>query len=153
MLGVDLGDRTGWATIDIFPNKGFTLRHGVWQHKPTRFDSASVRYDRFERNLRSELALGVTHCAFEVVHRHLGTAAAHVYGGYLATLQRVCDDMRVPLEGYAVGTIKKFATGNGAAKKPEMIRAANEFAQANIEDDNEADAVCIARLHWVNCSD
>jgi|GEM_PF-5559580 len=36
--------------------------------------------------------------------------------------------------------LKKFATGNGRAKKPQMIRAAATLLGVNTTDDNIADA-------------
>jgi Holliday junction resolvasome RuvABC endonuclease subunit len=49
----------------------------------------------------------------------------------------------VPLN---IGTIKKFATGSGHAKKPQMIAAAERFFGLTGLDDNEADAVFIEAL-------
>lgn len=40
--------------------------------------------------------------------------------------------------------IKKFATGNGAAKKPQMIAAAQNYG-CRTTDDNVADAFHVAR--------
>lgn len=70
--------------------------------------------------------------------------AQQVYGGFLATLQAFCEHHGIEYEGYAVGTIKKQWTGNGAAKKPDMIKRCRDLG-FNVEDDNEADA--IALLH------
>jgi len=41
-------------------------------------------------------------------------------------------------------TLKKWATGNGRAKKPDMIRAAATHYGVETEDDNVADAVLLA---------
>lgn len=39
--------------------------------------------------------------------------------------------------------MKKFATGNGRAEKPDMVNAANLLSKRPVIDDNEADAILI----------
>jgi Holliday junction resolvasome RuvABC endonuclease subunit len=51
----------------------------------------------------------------------------------------------LPYEGVSVGTIKKFATGNGNASKLAMV-AAMEGRGHKPHDENEADA--LALLYW-----
>ena len=82
---------------------------------------------------------------FEEVRRHVGTDAAHVYGGLMATLTAWCELRGIPYRGVPVGTIKKHATGKGNAGKPEMIAAAKARGLSPA-DDNEADA--LALLFW-----
>ena len=47
----------------------------------------------------------------------LGTDAAHVYGGFLATLTSWCEQRAIAYQGVPVGTIKRFITGKGNADK------------------------------------
>lgn len=82
---------------------------------------------------------------FEEVRRHVGTDAAHVYGGFVATLTAWCENNQIPYEGIPVGTIKKAATGRGNASKEEMIQAMRAKGH-NPKDDNEADALAILHL-------
>ena len=87
---------------------------------------------------------------YEDVRRHLGTDAAHVYGGYLATLQAFCCEKNIKLVPVSVGTIKKHWTGKGNANKYEMIKEARKRGFQPI-DDNEADALAIldyAKTHF-----
>lgn len=42
--------------------------------------------------------------------------------------------------------LKQFATGNGRAKKPEMVSACNKILNLNIKDHNEADALLLSEL-------
>ncbi len=79
------------------------------------------------------------------MRRHAGTDAAHIYGGFLATLTAWCERESVAYQGVPVRTIKRFATGKGNAPKDAMIAAvrARGFSPA---DDNEADAIAI--LLW-----
>lgn len=88
---------------------------------------------------------------FEEVRRHLGVDAAHIYGGCLATITSVCEEWRVPYQGVPVGTVKKLATGKGNADKAAMIEAARRrWPDANIRDDNEADARWIAECGFAS---
>ena len=82
---------------------------------------------------------------FEEVRRHVGTDAAHIYGGLMATLTTWAELRDVPYQGVPVGTIKRHATGKGNAAKEAMIAAARARGY-NPADDNEADAIAI--LHW-----
>jgi Holliday junction resolvasome RuvABC endonuclease subunit len=106
-----------------------------------------MRYLRFERWLTETLSItgGIDAVYFEEVRRHAGTDAAHVFGGFLATLSAWCEQHGIAYEGVPVGTIKRFATGKGNADKAAMIAAMRErgFEPA---DDNEADAIAI--LLW-----
>ena len=79
------------------------------------------------------------------MRRHVGTDAAHVYGGLLATLTAWAETAGVAYQGVPVGTIKRHATGKGNANKDAMMAAARArgFSPA---DDNEADAIAI--LLW-----
>lgn len=79
----------------------------------------------------------------------MGTDAAHVFGGLLATLTSWAELNSIPYEGVPVGTIKRFATGRGNADKAAVIAAmqARGFRPA---DDNEADA--LALLLWATSS-
>ncbi len=63
----------------------------------------------------------------------------------MAMLQVWCDSKGLPYEGVPVGTIKKFATGNGNASKLAMVAAMKERGHKP-QDDNEADA--LALLYW-----
>jgi Holliday junction resolvasome RuvABC endonuclease subunit len=82
---------------------------------------------------------------FEEVRRHIGTDAAHVFGGLLATLTAWCETQGIPYQGVPVGTWKRHACGKGNADKQAVIAAMRQrgFAPA---DDNEADAIAI--LLW-----
>ncbi len=88
---------------------------------------------------------GLAAIYFEEVRRHLGTDAAHIYGGLLATLSAWCEEQGIAYQGVPVGTIKRFIAGKGNADKLAMLAAvrARGFAPA---DDNEADA--LALLLW-----
>ncbi len=78
---------------------------------------------------------------YEEVHRHLGTDAAHCYGGLVAHIQAWCCENNVPYKGVPVATIKKAATGKGNANKEAMLdAAARAWPGIAMATDDEADA-------------
>ncbi len=79
---------------------------------------------------------------FEEVRRHLGTDAAHCYGGFLAVLSAWCEENNIPYQGVNVKTIKRFITGKGNASKSEVIESVKEKGFSP-RDDNEADALAL----------
>jgi Holliday junction resolvasome RuvABC endonuclease subunit len=143
ILALDLGQHTGWA---LRTTDG-VITSGTAQFRPGRFEGGGMVYLRFRGWLQEldETAGGIGAVFFEEVVRHLGTAASHAYGGYLAHLTAWAEALRLPYQGVPVGTIKRHATGKGNAGKDQVIAAvrARGFAPA---DDNEADA--LALLDW-----
>lgn len=147
-LALDLGTTTGWAyaTPRPFPSTTSKIDSGTWSLKPGKYDGAGMRGVKFMGYLdtlhrRSPLSLIV----FEAVRRHIGTDAAHCYGGLMMILQTWGELNQVPHAGVSVQAIKKFWTGKGNAKKDAMIAACRErgFAPG---DDNEADAIALLHL-------
>ncbi|GER08805.1 hypothetical protein GCM10007972_24570 [Iodidimonas muriae] len=143
ILALDLGTVAGWA---IRTADG-TIVSGTVSFRPSRYDGGGMRYLRFRSwldRLASE-AGGIGSVHFEEVRRHIGTDAAHTYGGFLATLTAWCEQNEIAYQGVPVGTIKRFIAGKGNADKAAVIAAvrARGFVPA---DDNEADAIAI--LLW-----
>lgn len=146
-LGLDLGTYMGWARTDLMPGKGGVFMSGAWDFSLTRFDAPSLRYQKFESQLRQHLTLGLDRVFYEKVLRHKGTTASHVYGAFLNKLQEVCEEFDVPYEGLSVQEIKMFATGKGGgpqATKDMMIEAVKRWGH-NPQSDDEADAIAILK--------
>lgn len=143
IMALDLGTTTGWAI------RGYDglITSGTASFKPGRYDGGGMRYLRFTNWLTEmdRLSGPIAAIHFEEVRRHVGTDAAHVFGGLLAVLTSWAELRGVSYQGVPVGTIKKFLTGQGNANKQAMIDAARArgFSPA---DDNEADAIAI--LLW-----
>ena len=143
ILALDLGTTAGWA----LRSADGRINSGTVSFRPSRYDGGGVRYLRFRAWLDSVAhdagGIGVVH--YEEVRSHVGTDAAHVYGGLLATLTAWCEQRDIAYQGVPVGTIKRFIAGKGNADKDTVIAAvrARGFAPA---DDNEADALAI--LLW-----
>lgn len=144
ILALDLGTTTGWAV----QNTDGVIVSGTVSFRPSRYDGGGIRYLRFRAWLDSLTGntggLGAVH--FEEVRRHIGTDAAHIYGGFLATLTAWCEQRNIAYQGVPVGTIKRHVTGKGNADKAAVI-AAIQARGYHPADDNEADAIAI--LLWV----
>lgn len=139
-LTFDLGTKTGWAarkscglivsgSEDFAPDRG---RGG------TRF----LKFKNFLTELKAACGDEIEAVYYEDVKRHLGTQAAHIYGGFEAILTMWCEHHNIHYEGVPVGTIKKHATGAGNAKKPQMIAEAQRLGFDPV-DENEADALAL----------
>ena len=143
IIALDLGTTTGWAVR----TGRCRILHGTAEFRCSRFEGGGMRYLRFGKWLDQTLDVsgGIDVVHFEEVRRHLGTDAAHVHGGLLATLTSWCEEHGVPYSGVPVGTWKRYACGKGNASKDDVIAAmrARGFEPA---DDNEADAIAI--LLW-----
>ena len=142
ILALDLGTTTGWA----LSTTGF-ITSGTASFRPSRYDGGGVRYLRFRHWLDQlfdhDRPLDAVY--FEEVRRHIGTDAAHIYGGFLACLTAWCEERDIAYQGVPVGTIKRFITGKGNADKGAVIEAVRQRGHTPT-DDNEADAIAI--LLW-----
>lgn len=143
ILALDFGSTTGWA---LSAADG-AIVSGTMSFRPSRYEGGGMRFLRFKSWL-NEIAnrvgqIGTVH--FEEVRRHVGTDAAHLYGGFLAHLSAWCEVQKIPYQGAPVGTIKRFIAGKGNADKQAVI-AAVRARGFNPSDDNEADALAI--LLW-----
>ena len=140
VLALDLGTTTGWA---VAPRNG-PMRSGSFRLDPAKLGGNGRRWIAFREWLTATAREvgGVQAVYFERVCSHTGTTAAHVYGGYLAMLEAWCAANNIPMHGVAVATAKKAWTGNGRAKKPDMIAEARRRGMSP-GCDNEADAMAI----------
>ncbi|AQX30185.1 crossover junction endodeoxyribonuclease RuvC [Bartonella schoenbuchensis] len=143
ILCLDLGTKTGWA----ISSEDGTIASGTVNFSTRRFEGGGMRYLRFKQWLTETKAIleHIDAVYFEEVRCHIGTDAAHVYGGLLAILTSWCEHHQIPYQGIPIATIKKAMTGRGNAPKTEMIKAVRAKGHEP-EDDNEADALAILYL-------
>jgi len=144
LLALDLGTKLGWA-VAFGPGD---ILSGTIDFKVKKYEGGGMMWVRF-RTWLNEMADRhgpIEQVCFEAVRRHIGTDAAHIYGGFLSHLTAWCEKRGIPYEGIAVATIKKHATGKGNAGKPQVF-AAMEAKGFSPVDDNESDA--LALLHCV----
>lgn len=151
IIGLDLGTRLGVCyTIRI-------LKDRASYSMPKTYDLRGLehgaRFSELERILNSLAHESLRAPAeklealyYERVHRHNGTDAAHLYGGYVAIVKLWGFKQGVPVYGIPVQDIKSFATGHANAEKIDMIRAAKRDGVVDIDDDNAADAYWVCKL-------
>ena len=155
VIAIDTGTKGGYS---VFQGARL-LESGGWNHtaRTKRKKNPEMRGDRwlkFQRNLtmtiEKYLAKGLGQkdivVAYEMVRRHLGTTAAHVYGGWLCVMEIIAvkyPGIRwVPVE---ISTWKIAMTGAGNADKPAYVAAANKRYGLNLtlKDEDECAAVGI----------
>lgn len=149
-VGLDLGSNCGFAALRGCKR----LDSGRWKLLPT--PARRVHRGERWRNFEAELELinrtyGPDYIlAFEMVRRHVGATAAHVYGGWLTKLEEFHYErilrqksivLSMPIE---VGTWKKASIGKGNAKKHEIRSAMDKHFKFKTKSEDEADALGIA---------
>ena len=150
-IALDLGTTTGWA-VGKHPKQH--CQSGTENFKPTRYQSHGQRYVEFKNFLvKINSKYNLSYCYYEEVRRHIGTDAAHIYGGYVATLQSWCIENNIEYAGTPVGTIKKHITGKGNAGKDEVITAVKQNLNLFPKDHNEADAISLCDYHLAHPND
>lgn len=149
VLALDLGTACGWALVDYDPTdmpgiEAFRPRYGTFDLRAGQHAGGGMRYLKFRRELDAFKGQ-VDEVTYEIVRRHVGTAAAHVYGGLLAVLTGWCEENSIPYEGRTVQAIKKYISGTGNADKAAVVKAVEQrgFSPKN---DNEADAIALLLL-------
>lgn len=146
VVAIDPGTSCGYAWTDDYLVR--SAQGGVWELRPNRHEGGGMRYLRFGRYFDELLEAPPGPCVvvYEEVRRHMGTDAAHVYGGILAVLQAKCEERGVAYMSVPVGTIKKRATGKGNAAKDAIVEAASAAFGEPIIDDNHADALWLLQV-------
>jgi len=151
IIGLDLGTRCGWCimhgrrVVDSGTWRLLTRKQG--EHRGQRWlrfaDALAATYARAcEMFPTSNIVI-----AFEQVRRHVGTTAAHVYGGLLAQVEAFsATHPEAEVTPIGVTRWKKIATGNGAATKEQYIAAVNSRFKKRLvmKHEDEAAALGIA---------
>ena len=138
ILALDLGTRTGWALLE-----SWRVESGVNVFDVKRGESPGMRYIRFNRWLDDVTRFDkkLTLIAYEQTHQR-GGAATEVAAGFATRVQEFCARHGIEHAAVHSATLKKWTTGHGNAKKPEMI-AAVRFRWRFVQTDDEADAVAL----------
>jgi Holliday junction resolvasome RuvABC endonuclease subunit len=150
VLALDLATVTGWALrrADGRVESGredFGLRKG---------ESSGARW----RNCKALLQRLFDAHAFEAVHFEDcvilsgpgQTQTARVYGGFVAVVEMFCEHRRIPYTLHRIGAWKKRFTGNGAARKDDVIAVCRQLGFKPV-DSNEADALGILHVALDAC--
>ena len=144
VLALDLATKTGFAVL----RKDGTIRSGMVTLPDASKTPTGERLNRF-RNWLNDTKARQGDIDF-VVWEQPVVRYANAVAPLFQLVGTVCSwaehhGIGYANSGVASTTIKKFATGRGNAKKPEMIKAAQEKG-FDIKDDNEADALHLLQL-------
>lgn len=145
--------------LDLATQAGFALRNasghvtsGSASFACKRNEPPGMRWARYRRFLVDMFSANpdLTLIVFEDVKRHIGTEAAHCFGAFRALTELFAASHNLELKAIGVGTWKKHFTGNGAAKKDDVIAVCRQIGFKPI-DSNEADALGILHVATGNC--
>lgn len=145
-LGLDLATKTGFSVLS---STGEHITSGVWKFSPKKGEDERHCLLRFQDQL-SQIVKDypqISTIFFEKVDFCVTMLAYRKHCMLAAVVGLFSLQCNKPLIPVAVGTLKKYATGNGRAAKGDMLKAAKEaYPAVEFEDDNHADAMLIA--HW-----
>lgn len=139
-LGVDQGtNNVGWAIVNQDEE---VISSGYINAKSKKTDYTKLQHIMYElENILSDFQPKHVVCEqiFSSPRTANGAMKTNLCTGLLYTL---AIQRNTSLEQLVPATIKKQITGNGRAKKDEIIKAIKQHK--NIKNDHEADAVAIA---------
>ncbi len=168
-LGMDLGSNCGVAIYDYTPG-GKLLQDKLqlfqWDLSTQGLESGAARFVRLRGFLNTVKPDAVAYEDVKYsppkeffVNKKFGipavlsrvATASEVLGGMKVTVATWAEEHNIVSTGFAIATIKKFATGDGRASKEQVIAAANKnlgtaFDQAKYKAaglDNVADAAFV----------
>lgn len=165
-LGLDLGSNCGVAIYDYVPGEKILqekLHLFQWDLSTQGLESGAARFVRLRSFLNVVRPDAVAYEDVKYsppkeffINKKFGipavlarvATASEVLGGLKVTVATWAQEHDLMSNGYAIATIKKFATGNGRASKEDMIVAANQklgtaFDQSKYKTDG-IDNVCDA---------
>ena len=141
ILALDTATQTGWAIAD-----GKTIvESGVQDFARRRGESPGLQFLQFRTWLKKFcLHFDIDLLVYERAH-HRGGAATEIGVNLTGRVQEVAAELGKEYATVHTSTLKKWVTGSGRASKSEMIEAAKSILGRDPIDDNEADAVHLAR--------
>lgn len=158
ILALDCATKTGWCLMgtsagDKIPSPAYSIalkklgvvESGVQDFSKTRGESNGAMFLRFRRWLLMMVTdYPVSLVVYEQAH-HRGGASTEIGVNLTGRVQEICSECKIEYTTVHTGTLKKFATGSGTASKDDMIKAAKKLLGREPIDDNEADAVLMAK--------
>ena len=142
-LGLDLGSNCGVAIYDYIPKAKLlqeNLKLFQWDLSTQGLESGAARFVRLRAflNVTKPEVLGYEDVKYSppkefFMNKKFGipavlsrvATASEVLGGMKVTVATWAEEENKISNGFAISTIKKYATGNGKASKEDMIAAAN----------------------------
>jgi Holliday junction resolvasome RuvABC endonuclease subunit len=140
ILALDGATKTGWCLL----KDGKVYESGVQDFSKTRGESNGALFLKFRHWLSLMLDQhDIKFVVYESAH-HRGGAATEIGVNLTGRVQEICAECGIEYASVHTGTLKKFATGSGAASKETMVVMATVILGRKPIDDNEADAVHLA---------
>lgn len=143
ILALDIASKTGWAV----KRPGEVIESGMQNFTKKRGESEGMIYIRFRAWLKQMIEMvKPTVVVYEMPHmRGAGTT---LLMGLETRLHEVHAEMDGSFEYQKVHStqIKKAATGNAKASKPDVIKAVEARIGRQVIDDNESDSVAL--IFW-----
>jgi Holliday junction resolvasome RuvABC endonuclease subunit len=142
ILGLDMALLTGWAVSE----KGHVKASGVWDFSKTRTARRhnGHLFNAFVEGVCDAIRVHRVDAVFYERPHHRGGPATRLALGFSSHVLSLCARAELPVYDVHTSTLKLWAVGNGRAGKDEMIRYAARALLREPQDDNEADAVCVA---------
>ena len=142
ILAFDCAQKTGWA----FMENGKIIESGTQDYRKKRGESNGLlflKYRKWFLEMIKQFEPEVV--AYERAHFR-GGPATEIGVGLQTRVQETATELDLILLPIHTGALKKFATGVGNAGKQEMVDAAELIIGREVCDDNEADAIHLARF-------
>lgn len=119
---------------------------GVWDLKPKSYESNGMKFIKMRASIHEIVhAEEIDLIVYEKPSgRHFNGLRSHA--NFEGVIVGYCEEFELDYKDYSASEIKKFATGKGNAKKPEMISSCEATYGVKPIDDNHADAVHLYHL-------
>ena len=150
ILALDMATTTGYAILasDVLTSGSqcFAKQAATKTRAAAHVGASHAMFD----NWLTEMLHGPRYdeIVYEMAGFFKSAAAVQVCVGFRGILLAHAAKHNIPLYSYSPSAVKKFWTGKGTAKKPEMIaRTKREYPNLDITDDNECDAIALLNLH------
>lgn len=141
ILALDIAIKTGWAFWNDAEKR---VRYGLWH---LRSNGAEEVLNLQDRILTAHEHWHVDLIACEDAAMGSKNFRIGVWHGELRGVTRLMAvNIGAKFQTIAPSSLKKFATGNGHAKKPQMMAACKTLLGIETDDDNIADALWV--LSW-----
>jgi Holliday junction resolvasome RuvABC endonuclease subunit len=144
IIGIDPALKTGWAVLE----SGQEVLYGTWYidlDNPER--DLAKRLIEMTEHVRSTLdAEAPDLVVYEQVQFVRSMSQVSLSAMWRGIIVLQCAIRGIRCEGVPVGTLKKWATGDGKASKQDMAQAAMGLMMCAgaIMSSDEADAICLA---------
>lgn len=143
ILGIDQATNCGIA----YELVGERPKSELWRLEIKNKESQGMKWLRFESKLKNFIVSNkIEVIAYELPAGRNINPIIHS-SKLICIIEKLCAEMNLEYIELSTGSIKKFATGNGSAKKDMMVDFAKKLWSYSGEDDNEADALHI--LHYL----